>query len=155
MNILFFYTSVVVVWILFAICAYFKPLKVENIIIGIASVAFSLIVDITLGDYFGLYYYIKPQTSTIYMVGSAIFIYPLINIIYTLFLPESLNRLFIYTAIWIGTMLVFEYLSVYFRTIVFTGWRPVPWSLIIYIATYLWINIFYKFLSRNCSLERV
>jgi hypothetical protein len=123
-------------------------------IIGIASVAFSLIVDITFGDYFGLYHYINPQASVIYMVGSAIFIYPLINIIYTLFLPESLNRLFIYTTIWIGAMLVFEYLSVYFRTIVFTGWRPFPWSLIIYIATFLWINVFYKYIEKNCTLGR-
>ena len=154
MNILFFYTSVVITWIVFAICVYFKLLKLENIIIGIASIAFSLIVDITLGDYFGLYYYINPQVSTIYMVGSAIFIYLLINIIYTLFLPESLNRLFVYTAIWIGAMLVFEYLSVYFKTIIFTGWRPFPWSLILYIATFLWINIFFKYIRKNYCLGR-
>jgi hypothetical protein len=143
----FFYISLAAVLLLFAISLYFKQIKLSNIIIGITAIAYSLIYEVSLGHIMGLYYYITPGQSMKYILISAILIYAPLNIIYTLFLPEGRKRVLIYTSLWIVAMLLFEYLSVAVRTVVFTGWRPVPWSLVTYIVTYCWIIYFFRLLE--------
>lgn len=150
MSHIFFYASIVVLLILFLFVCTFKSPKLPNVIIGLTAVGYSLIIDIILGDQLKLYYYIDPQLSTMYIVVSAVFVYPILNIIYTLFLPKKFKSLIIYTFCWITSLLVFEYACVKAKTIVFTGWQALPWSIIIYLVTYIWIYYFYIFLIRKC-----
>jgi len=145
----FFYISVVAVLLLFAISLCFKQIKLSNVIIGITAIAYSLVYEVSLGHILGLYYYITPGQSLKYILISAILIYAPLNVIYTLFLPEGRERILIYTSLWIAVMLFFEYLSVAMRTVVFTGWKPVPWSLVTYAVTYTWIIYFFRLLEKK------
>ncbi|GAE87067.1 hypothetical protein JCM21531_409 [Acetivibrio straminisolvens JCM 21531] len=149
MGYIFFYFSLFGVLVSLIICLYFKPLDLKKSVIGIISVAYSMVFETVLGSYYKLYYYLNPQDSMIYIVIAAIFIYPVLNIIYTMFLPKSKKAVLGYTLVWIIAMLIFEYLSVIFGTIVFTGWNPVPWSLVTYIFTYLWVYLTYRYLSKK------
>ncbi len=154
MAYIFFYSSIVVVYVLFFICCIFKKPLLSNIIIGLTTIGYSLINDILLGDQLKLFHYINPEISTLYMVISAALIYPLLNITYTLFLPTKGKKVLIYTSLWIAAMLLFEYLSIIAKTIVFTGWQPVPWSFVLYVVTYVWIYFFYKLLIKKYNPTR-
>lgn len=149
MEYLFFYSSVVVVLIIFVICCIIRNPKLSNILIGLITIGYSLVSDIILGDQLKLFYYISPQASTLYMILSAVFIYSLLNIVYTMFLPGKGKKAFIYTLCWTIALLLFEYVSIVTKSIVFTGWRPIPWSLVIYLVAYLWIYFFYRYLNRK------
>lgn len=149
MPYIFFYVSIILVWVIFAICSYFKPVGFRSLIIGVCTIVYSLTYDILLGSYYGLYYYIEPGSSNLYIVISGVFLYPVLNILYSSFMPEKADSTAVYTLIWIGAMLVFEYLALLAKTIVFTGWRPFPWSVITYIATYLWIYVLKRYLTGN------
>ena len=133
MEYIIFYFSIATVFVIFLISIYFKPLRLGNIIIGITSVAYSLVFDLTFGDRLKLYYYINPENSVLYILIAGLFLYPLINIIYTLFLPVKMKSILIYTGVWIILMLIFEYINLQSKTIVFTGWKPIPWSIVTYL----------------------
>jgi hypothetical protein len=149
MENIFFNISLIVVLLLILITALFKRIKPASMITGIASIAYSLVFDIVFGELLGLYYYISPEKSMLYILFGAIFIYTPLNIIYTVFAPEGIKQLLAYTAVWTVVMLAFEYASLLTRTIIFTGWRMFPWSVVTYIATYTWINLFYRYLKRK------
>ena len=142
MALLVFYISVTIVCIFFLVSIYFKPLHMRHIIIGIASIAYSLIFDVIFGAYLKLYFYINSSSSLLYIVLASIFLYALLNIVYTFFLPKKLKGILVYTGIWITAMLIFEMLSLLSKTIVFTGWKPIPWSFLTYIITYVWVYFF-------------
>lgn len=120
----------------------------NHLVIGIASIAYSLAYDIFFGSILRLYYYIDPAVSIQYTLIGGIFLYPVLNMIYTLSLPTGLRKLFIYTMAWIALMVGFEYASLAFKTIVFTGWRIFPWSYITYIVTYTWIYFLNRLLVK-------
>ncbi len=117
--------------------------------IGIASIAYSMVFEISLGDRFKLYYYISPEVSTLYIILGALFIYTPLNLIYVIFLPEAPGRILFYTVVWTGAMLLFEYASVLTGSVVFTGWKPFPWSIVTYALTYTWVVLFYRYLLRS------
>ena len=146
---LFFYASALVLWLLLAGCARYKTIRPAHILIALVTAAVSLVYDTLLGQHAGLYHYISPQASIYYMVLGGAFVYPPVNVIYTLFLPQDKRSAIMYSILWIGVMLVFEYGSVLAGTIVFTGWNPFPWSPVTYIVTYLWINLLYRYLRRH------
>lgn len=146
METLFFYGSMVVIWIGFGVILYYKSLNLASIIIGITSIAYSMIFEITLGDYKEYYYYISKENSMLYITLAAVLIYPFLNVVYTMFLPEKKGPIIIYTSIWIAAMLTFELASFWSKTIVTTGWTIIPWSIITYIVTYAWVFVLYKHL---------
>lgn len=148
-----FYVSIAVIWVIFLILIYFKPIRLSNIIIGITSIAYSLIYEIILGEYLKLYYYINPKNSILYIVISSIFLYAILNIVYTLFLPKKIINILIYTSLWIVMMLLFENATLLSKTIVFTGWKLVPWSITTYLFTYTWVFFFYTYLSKRVGPE--
>jgi hypothetical protein len=152
MEYIFFYVSMFLTIMLFFICTYFKKPSLPSIIIGLTSIGYSFISDLTFGDRLKLFYYITPQKSTLYIILAGVFIYSFYNIIYTMFLPES-NPL-IYTIFWIIGMLMLEYLSLIARTVVFTGWKMFPWSIILYMVSYLWIYSFYKYLLNKIPVSK-
>jgi purine-cytosine permease-like protein len=145
----FFYISIAIVIILFLVSVRIKGLALPSVIIGITTVGYSLINDILFGDYLKLFYYINTKELPLYAILAAIFLYPLLNIIYTLFLPKHIKAVLIYTFFWIISLIIFEYCSLLTKTIVFTGWKPVPWSGVTYIVAYLWIYFFYRYLSKR------
>lgn len=149
MEYTFFYSSLLIIWVLAILLKVLRKPALPKIIIGITTVGFSLIHDIVFGELLKLFNYINPQESLLYTLLSAVFIYPLLNIIYVTFLPENNKGVILYTSLWTAAMLVFEYFSLLTKTIVFTGWKPIPWSIVVYIATYLWIYFFYKYLLKK------
>jgi len=80
---------------------------------------------------------------------SAILLYPSLNIMYTMFLPKDKKAVLGYTIAWMAAMMIFEYFSVMFGTVVFTGWTPFPWSVVTYVVTYLWVYLTYRYLSKR------
>ncbi|WP_027340042.1 hypothetical protein [Halonatronum saccharophilum] len=147
MEYTFFYGSIIALWIIFGICIYLRGLRLAHIIIGITTVAYSLVYEVILGEYFGLYYYITPEKSNLYIVLAGILVYPLLNIIYTIFLPEKIKPVLLYTGVWIIAMLLFEWASLITKTVVLLRWMIFPWSLLTYIVTYLWVYLFYRHLK--------
>ncbi|OCL27171.1 hypothetical protein U472_06760 [Orenia metallireducens] len=145
----FFYGSIVVLWTILGVCMYFKTIKLKHLIIGITTIAYSLLYEVLLGEYLDLYYYIKDKESILYTLLAGILVYPILNIIYTLFLPKKTRPVLIYTGLWIIAMLIFEYLSLLTKTVVFTGWRMIPWSPLTYMVNYLWIYLFYRYLEKR------
>ncbi len=151
MEYIAFYISMAAILATFAICLRLKKFRLSNAVIGIATIGYSLVYEVTLGGYFGLYHYISPKVSLLYIVIGALFIYPFLNMLYTLFLPTNKKWLLVYTLSWIAAMLLFEYITLLTRTVVFTGWRPIPWSIVTYVVTYAWIYFFYRVLERKCG----
>lgn len=149
MAVTFFYGSIAAVWIIFLLCSLSKPINFKNIMVAIAAVGYSLLFETTLGEYVGLYYYINPSKSLFYIIIAAVFLYPVIEVIYTMYLPEKAKPAAVYTVIWILLMLAFELLSVYARTVVLTGWRVIPWSIVTYIVTFGWINLLFRYLLKR------
>lgn len=149
MAIAFFYGSIVAVWIVFLICTRKKSINVKNIMIAIAAIGYSLLFDTLLGEYFGLYHYINQSNSLIYIIISALLLYPVIEVIYTMFLPEGTYHIIIYTTVWILLLLAFELASLYTRTIIFTGWKVIPWSIVTYIFTFSWINLLFRYMKKR------
>jgi hypothetical protein len=152
MEYIFFYVSMFIAIILFFFCTHFKKPSLPIIIIGLTSIGYSFISDLTIGDRLKLFYYITPQKFTLYIILAGVFIYPFCNMIYTMFLPE--RKPLIYTIFWIIGMLLFEYLSVIAKTVVFTGWKMFPWSIILYMVSYLWIYSFYKYLLNKIPVSK-
>jgi len=145
----FFYGSAAAICILFFICAIIKPPTFKHLVIAIAAVGYSMLYETFLGEYNGLYYYINPEKSLIYIIMSAILIYPVLEVIYSMFLPERLFPTLVYTAAWIALMLAFELASLYAGTVVLTGWRVIPWSIVTYIVTFIWINLLLRYMKKR------
>jgi len=148
----FLFAFIIIVLIVFAIVTTYRSLDIRHFIIGITSMAYSMTYDILFGDIFELYYYIDLRYSTLYMIIAGILLYPALNIIYTLFLPNLLTNSIYYTIYWIAGIFLLEHITILMRTIVLTGWKVLPWSIITYIATYLWINLLYRYLTRKFPL---
>ena len=149
MAISFFYGSIAATWIVLSICAVKRPLTLKHILIAITAMGYSLLYETSLGEYSGLYYYIHKENSLFYIILSSVLLYPIIEVIYTLFLPGKFYTDVIYTTVWIILMLLFELASFYTGTIVLTGWRVIPWSIITYIVTFIWINLLFRYLKKR------
>jgi hypothetical protein len=149
MEVAFFYGSIAAVDIVFFICALIKPLTFKSVIIAIAGMGYSMIFDATMGEYLGLYYYVNRSDSLFYVIVSSVLLYPIIEVIYTIFLPEKVYPAIVYTAVWIVLMLIFELVSIYAGTIVLTGWRIMPWSIAAYIFAFSWINLLFRHLKKK------
>jgi hypothetical protein len=149
MEYIFFYCSIVIVWIIFLISVRIRKLHFGAVLTGLLGAGYSSIFESFLGEYLDLYYYIAPESSILYIVLSALFLYPIIEIVYVLFLPEKPMQTLLYTFLWLILMLAFEAASLKSGTIVLTGWRIVPWSFVTYIITFTWINIFYRYAKRK------
>jgi len=149
MAVKFFYISIAVTWLIFLVCAVKKKLALKHILIGITAMGYSLLYETVLGEYTGLYYYINKENSLLYIILSAVLLYSEIEVIYTLFLPENISAAVYYTVAWIALMLVFELASFYTGTVVLTGWKVVPWSIVTYLFTFLWINLLFRLLNKR------
>lgn len=149
MSYLFFYGYTIFIWLAFLFCIRFRHLNLNHFIIGISTIAYSLTYETILGNWLGLYHYLDKGNSTFYIVFAGIFIYPVLNILYVLFLPGDRKHLLLYTGVWIIAMLIFEYVTVLQRIVVMTGWKPIPWSFTTYVFTYLWIIMLFLFLEKK------
>ncbi|HWQ29635.1 MAG TPA: hypothetical protein VN549_01490 [Negativicutes bacterium] len=149
MAVLFFYISAAAVWAALLVVTIKRPPALRHLMVAIAAIGYSLLFETSLGEYAGLYYYIDKENSLFYIILAAVLLYPVIDVIYTLFLPERAYPAIIYTAVWTACMLVFELTSFYTRTVVLTGWRVFPWSIITYIITFAWINLLFRSLKKR------
>jgi hypothetical protein len=151
----YFYGYLVLIWVFLLISVRYRQLNSKHVYVGIATIAYSLTYEIILGDWLGLYHYLDKTNSPLYIVLAGILIYPLLNILYVLFLPINTKNLLPYTGAWITVMLLFEYITVIQKIVVMTGWKPIPWSIATYAFTYLWINILYRYLEKRPTCEKV
>jgi hypothetical protein len=154
MEYTFFNISAAFMPLLLLVASCIRKIKPAAVITGAMSVGYSMLFDISFGDRLGLYYYISPSKSTLYMVLSAVLIYLAANIVFLAFLPENPGRLVFYTSMWVAGMLLLEYACLVTRTIVFTGWDMFPWSIAAYVVTYVWLILFYRYLDRRLSTVR-
>lgn len=149
MAIRFFYISVIITWIVFLICSAKKRLALRHTLIAITGMGYSLLFETLLGEYAGLYYYISKSSSLLYIILSAVLLYPEIEVLYCFFLPKDTDPAILYTIVWTVFLLTFEFASLYTGTVVITGWKVFPWSVITYLFTFLWINILYRLLKKR------
>jgi hypothetical protein len=147
MRYIIFYITILISGIGFLFTCHYRQPNLRHLIIGLTSVGYSLLYEILFGIWAKLYYYLDISNSALYLAISSILIYPILNMIYVLFLPHQ--KVLLYTIFWIIGMLLFEYFSLLVRIIIFTGWQPVPWSLVTYMVTYLWIYYFYRYLEKR------
>lgn len=151
MSYVFFYGTIVVLWVCFLVICYYKRPRFHHAIIGLATVAYALTYETLFGGWAKLYYYLDSSNSLLYIVVSAILIYPALNVIYILFLPN--RSVWLYSLCWILGMLLFEYITVEVKIINFTGWNPIPWSPLTYIVTYSWVYLFYRYLLKRMKIS--
>lgn len=151
----YFYGYVVLIWAVLLLSIRFRPMHINHFIIGFVTVAYSLTYETILGNWLGLYHYLDKTNSSLYIVLAGIFVYPLLNMLYVLFLPKNRNNFLPYTVAWIAAMLSFEYITVRQNIVVMTGWKPIPWSIATYAFTYLWINLLYKYLEKRPACQKV
>jgi hypothetical protein len=152
MKYLLFYASVAVVWLALPYIVRRKRIEAAHIITVILSSVYSLSFDSILGEHLKMYHYISSGISIPYMVIAGVFLYPLLNLFYLIFIPEGgYKKILPYIAVWIFLMLVYEAASVAAGTVVFTGWKLLPWSVVIYIFTYSWMTLLYFYLQKRPS----
>lgn len=149
MQHVFFYGSIAAVWILLIASGFARPIRLRHVLTGIAALGYSTLFDCFFGIYMGLYYYLNASDSIIYVLISALLLYPELDVIYILFLPKNTKTVFVYTAAWLAAMLLFEIASLRTLTIVFTGWTLFPWSVVTYLFTFTWLNLYYRYLQRK------
>lgn len=148
MNLLFFYGSVIALLVVFLLAHTRKRFRMRHMILMIGYSLYNLIFELVFGEILGLYYYIEKEVSLIYIILAAVFLYPLIAVLYIFFLPGGLKA-YLYTACFTAAMLLMELISLHTGTIVLTGWNIMPWSIVTYIVSFCLINIFYGFLERK------
>lgn len=149
MSVIFFWSSIAVIWAVLLLAAAKRPLTFKQVVIAIAAIGYSLLYETVLGELMGLYHYIIPEKSLKYIIISALLIYPIIEVIYSLFLPEKPRHALIYTTAWIAFMLAFEAASLYTGTVVLTGWKVIPWSIVTYAITFGWINLLFRYMKKR------
>lgn len=155
MAYIYFYGYVILIWAVLLLSIRFRPMHINHFIIGFVTIAYSLTYEILFGNWLGLYYYLDKTNSSLYIALAGILVYPLLNILYVLFLPKSRKYFLPYTVVWITAMLLFEYITVRQNIIVFTGWKPIPWSIATYAFTYLWIDLLYMYLEKRPVFQKV
>lgn len=143
------YASIVTAWLVLAYISRRKKISRAHIITVLASSVYSLSFDLLPGEYLGLYHYVERSVSIPYIILTGVLLYPLLNLFYLLFLPKKSIRIIPYAAVWIAAMLAFEFITVAAGSVVFTGWKPIPWSVVTYIITYLWITLLFRSLSKT------
>ncbi|MGE5677255.1 MAG: hypothetical protein ACM3ZR_04275 [Pseudomonadota bacterium] len=149
MAVIFFYVSIAAAWAALLALSIKRPPSLRHLLVAIAAIGYSLLFETSLGEYAGLYYYIDKENSLFFIILAAVLLYPVIDVVYTFFLPERAYPAIIYTTAWTACLLVFEFASFYTRTVVLTGWKVFPWSIITYIITFAWINLLFRSLKRR------
>lgn len=147
MEKIFFYGAILLTWIIYLLVIGKKQILLRHLLVWIAYSLYSLTYEIIFGIILHLYYYIIPEESAVYILLSSLFFYPVKIVLYILFLPEGRRALW-YTAIWILALLALEIVSVLTKTIVFTGWKIMPWSLITYIVTFASVHFYDRYLRK-------
>lgn len=150
MEKIFFYGSILLVWIVFIVVTGRKQFLFRHLIIWITYSLYSLTYEIIFGVILQLYYYIIPEDSIVYILLSSLVFYPVKIVLYIFFLPEG-RRAIWYTAVWTLALLAVEIISVFTKTIVFTGWEIMPWSLITYIATFALVSLYDRYLRKTAG----
>lgn len=149
MAILFFYISIAAAWAALLALSIKRPPSLRHLMVVIAAIGYSLLFETSLGEYAGLYYYIDKENSLFYIILAAVLLYPVIDVIYTFFLPERAYPAIFYTTAWTACMLIFELASFSTHTVVLTGWKVFPWSIITYMVTFAWINLLFRSLKKR------
>ncbi len=146
----FFYTIIVVILIILIISLYLHRKQLEAAILtGVIYIGYTMLFDVFFGETLKLYHYINPELSSLYILISAVFLYPPTIIIFLLFLPKKNVNIVLYTVSWIAVLLLFEKISFMTHTVVLTGWKYFPWSPFTYIVTLSLSILVYKLLHRR------
>lgn len=153
MEKLFFYGSILALWITLFFSFRVRPFKVYYLFLWITYSLYSLTYEIVFGVVLQLYYYIEPGESIVYILLASLLLYPAMAVLYVHFLPRT--KLLWYTIGWIVAIQVLEMISLYTKTIILTGWRVIPWSVLTYIITYYLIYLYQRYLNKKVKEEAV
>lgn len=147
MDKLFFYGSIILVLAIFFIAFGRRQFQLRHLFLMISYSLYNLIFELIFGEVLDLYYYINKTHSLIYTIIAAVFLYPVIAVLYVLFLPKG-KKIIWYTSGCIILILVLEIISLYTGTVVLTAWRVIPWSIITYIVSFSLIYLLNGYLQK-------
>lgn len=148
---LFFYVSILALMAVFFITIRKKQFRVRHMFLMITYSLYNLVFELIFGEIFELYYYINKAHSLIYIIIAAIFLYPVIAVLYILYLPAG-SKVLLFTSGCIILTLIFEIMSLCAGTIVLTGWKVIPWSVVTYIVSFGLIYMFNRYMLRLSEL---
>jgi len=143
----FFYGLIVATMAIFVIVSGKKQFNMRHVFLMISYSLYNLVFELIFGEILDMYYYIDKAHSLIYIIIASVFLYPLLAVLYIFFLPGKAKNIW-YTAGSIILMLILELVSLQAGTIVLTGWRVIPWSVVTYIVSFYMLNIYNNFLLR-------
>lgn len=149
----FYYGVLLVVWIVFLFAIRVRPLKLRHLFLWISYSLYTLSLEIILGIFLHLYYYSSQEESLFYVLISSLLLYPVMVVLYSLYLPPK--KVLWYTVGWILVLQVLEVITINTGTIVLTGWKIIPWSPVTYSITYLFVYLLDGFLKKNIRDEVV
>ena len=144
----FFYGIMLAQWLVFLLTLGRKPFRLRHLILLTVYGLYTLTFDCVFGEVLKLYYYIHPMDSLAYILQASILKYPITTGLYVFYLPQG-RKVVWYTAGWIVFLLLLELLSFATKTIVLTGWNVVPWSIITYVVSFLFIYLVNAYLKRT------
>lgn len=147
MGKLIFYGSIFVFLIAFLLVIGKKQFKLNHLFLMISYSLYNLIFETVFGEVLGLYYYIDKKYSLIYIILAAVFVYPVIAALYVFFLTKGTKVLW-YTLTWVIFLLFIETITLYTKTIILTGWRVIPWSVLTYMVSFWLIYLFNYYIKR-------
>lgn len=147
----FYYGSILITWIVLFFALKKRTFKLRHLFLWITYSLYSLTYEMLFGVILHLYYYITPETSAAYIIVASLLLYPVMIILYSLFLPRK--KVLWYTMGWILLFQMLELLSIYTRTVVLIGWEIIPWSPVTYLLTYLFVYWFDGILQKKIKDE--
>lgn len=121
----------------------------------IAVVAVSLFYDMIFCKWLEYYsYVVKYPLKAYYSLIFCVIGYPAISITFLKFLPSSWRQIILYIAIWTAALTLIEILFAEpYRIVIYSKWRIIPYSPIIYIISFTWEYGYYKILQRRMQIE--
>jgi len=143
----FFYCLIALLLAVFFTTLCKKQLRTRHIFLMISYSLYNLLFELICGEIIDLYYYIEKSDSLVYIIIADVFLYPLIAVLYVFLLPEG-KKVFWFTSGAIIFLLILEIASLYTGTIVLTGWKVIPWSIVTYIVSFGLIYVFNNYLNR-------
>lgn len=126
---------VTLVTVLLAIIVWFMPKHVQRkdiLVVWITVSYVEIVVDLYLGFFMDLYYFAGEREISIEALSIKLVMAPLFGVIFVNYLPKQWLHIILYWLLWIAFSTLFEWTTVLFDYLTYTGWN-IWLSLIFYI----------------------
>lgn len=130
----------------------FQKLYFIDIQIFFMTATLGFAADMLLCKQFKQYFFVSQEYKGWYSFWACIAMNPAIGLIYINLLPKKKILLPFYIGIWTLALTLLEvYIAVPFGIIHYPRWRIFPWSPIVYISTFIWEYIYFKWLKKKLN----